>query len=81
MNWTKFKDPISHMCLVGTVVACWSLIQEVARWQVRVLLMSYIFEKHLGQTALGFIKMELILSEFSKFTIYDISPLFYPMSY
>ena len=30
MNWTKFKDPVSHMCLAGTVVACWSLTQEVA---------------------------------------------------
>ena len=29
MNWAQFKDPISHMCLAGTVVACWSLTQEV----------------------------------------------------
>ena len=40
MNWAQFKDPISHMCLAGAVVACWSLTQEVAEWQVRVLLMS-----------------------------------------
>ena len=38
--WAKFKDPISHMCLASAVVACWSLTQEVAGWQVRVLLMS-----------------------------------------
>ena len=37
MNWAQFKDPISHVCLAGTVVACWSLTQG---WQVRVLVMS-----------------------------------------
>ena len=30
MNWARFKDPVSHMCLSGTVVAFWSLTQEVA---------------------------------------------------
>ena len=30
MNWAQFKDPVSYMCLAGTVVASWSLIQEVA---------------------------------------------------
>ena len=30
MNWAQFKDPVSHMCLVGTVVVSWSLTQEVA---------------------------------------------------
>ena len=30
MNWAKFKDPVCHMCLAGTVVASWSLTQEVA---------------------------------------------------
>ena len=29
MNWCQFKDPISHMCLVGAVVASWSLTQEL----------------------------------------------------
>ena len=23
MNWTQFKDPVSHMCLAGTVVEFW----------------------------------------------------------
>ena len=63
MNWAQFKDLVSHMCLAGTVVACWSLTQEVAGWQVRVLLMSYIFitefaefsEKHLGKTPLVYV--------------------------
>ena len=30
MNWAQFKDPVSHMCLVGAVVASWSLTREVA---------------------------------------------------
>ena len=29
MNWAQFKDPVSHMCLAGTVVASWSLTQKV----------------------------------------------------
>ena len=39
MNWAQFKDPVSHMCLAGTVAASWSLTQEVAGWQVRALSM------------------------------------------
>ena len=31
MNWTQFTDPVSHMCLAGTVVASWSLTQEMVR--------------------------------------------------
>ena len=34
MNWVQFKVPVCHMCLVGVVVACWSLTQEVAGRQV-----------------------------------------------
>ena len=30
MNWAQFKDPVSHMCLAGAVIASWSLTQEVA---------------------------------------------------
>ena len=30
MNWTQFKDPATHTCLGGAVVASWSLTQEVA---------------------------------------------------
>ena len=29
MNWAQLKDPVSHICLAGTVVASWSLTQEV----------------------------------------------------
>ena len=39
MNWAQFKDPVSHMCLAAAAVACWSLAQEVAGWQVWVLLL------------------------------------------
>ena len=38
MNWDQFKDSVSYMCLAGTVVASWSLTQEVAGWQVQALL-------------------------------------------
>ena len=30
MNWGQFKDYFTQMCLAGTVVASWSLTQEVA---------------------------------------------------
>ena len=30
MNYAQFKDPVSHICLAGTVVASRSLTQEVA---------------------------------------------------
>ena len=30
MNWAQFKDPVSQMCLAGTVGASWSLTQEMA---------------------------------------------------
>ena len=30
MNCSQLKDPVSHMCLAGTVIAYWSLTQEVA---------------------------------------------------
>ena len=29
MNQSQFKDPVSHMCLAGTVVESWSLTQEI----------------------------------------------------
>ena len=31
MNWAQFKDPVSHMCLTGAVVASWSLTEEVSK--------------------------------------------------
>ena len=29
MDWAQFKDPLSHMHLASTVVASWSLTQEM----------------------------------------------------
>ena len=40
MNWTQFKDPVSHICLADTVAASWSLIQDVAGWQIFLSLNS-----------------------------------------
>ena len=39
MNWAQFTDPAIHICLAGTVVASWSLTQELTSWQVRALLL------------------------------------------
>ena len=41
MNWSQFKDPVSNICLVGTVVASWSLTQGVTGWQVWALLLQW----------------------------------------
>ena len=30
MNWDQFKDPVSHLCLAGAVIAFWSPTQEAA---------------------------------------------------
>ena len=30
MNWSQFKDPVSHMYLAGAVVVSWCITQEVA---------------------------------------------------
>ena len=30
MNWAEIKDPVSHVCIAGAVVASSSLTQEVA---------------------------------------------------
>ena len=43
MNLAQFKDPVSHMCRTGTVVASWSFTHEVAG-------LSPFNDKHLGKT-------------------------------
>ena len=60
MNWAPFKDPVSHMCFAGTVVASWSVTQEVAGWKDRadfycndkyfLSMISMNSVKHLGKT-------------------------------
>ena len=57
-NWVQFKVPVSHMCLAGSVVACWSPTQEVVGWQGfepfyrndKYLSLNSV--KHLGKTPL-----------------------------
>ena len=34
MNWAQLKDPVSHMCLAGAVIASRFLTQEVAGWNL-----------------------------------------------
>ena len=61
MDSVQFKALVSHMCLVGAVIASWSLTQEMAEWQVRALSVTIIFvpefsefsKKHLGKTPLS----------------------------
>ena len=59
MNWAQFKDPISHTCLAGAVVACWSLTQEVAGSSPFNIINFFVTEfaefseKHLGKTPLS----------------------------
>ena len=50
MNWAKFKDPVSHMCLAGAVVACWSLTQEL---QVRIILLCINFVSQFSENIQG----------------------------
>ena len=48
MNW----DPVSHICLAGSVVASWSLTQEVAgsnnlfKYNIFVTECLHIFSEH-----------------------------------
>ena len=37
MNWAQFKDLVSHVYLAGTVVASWSLTEEVTRSNMKTL--------------------------------------------
>ena len=41
MNWAEFKDPVSHVCLAGTVVACCFVIQEEAGSNTQILQNSF----------------------------------------
>ena len=56
MNWAQFNDPISH---TGTVVACWSLTQEVAGSSPFNIINFFVTEfaafseKHLGKTPMN----------------------------
>ena len=57
MNWSPFKDPVSHMCLAGAVAASRSVRQEVAGSNVLYCIFSLNslkLVKHLGKTQLLF---------------------------
>ena len=43
MNWAQFIDPVAHIGLAGTMVAPWSLTQEVAGWLSPFTIMTNIF--------------------------------------
>ena len=48
INWVQFKDPVSHMCLSGAVVASCSLTQEVWALLMTNIFCHWIHWKHLG---------------------------------
>ena len=48
MNRAQFKDPVSHMCLAGAVVAPWSLIQEVPG-SIPFTVMTNIFDTEFSE--------------------------------
>ena len=58
MNWAQFKDPVSHMCLAGAVVACWFITQETGGsntpFYKNIVYRFYrFFTINLGKTRLG----------------------------
>ena len=63
MNWGQFKDPVSHisLCLAGSVVASWSLVQRDGNFEPFYCYDRYFCQwiqwKHLGKTQLGFVYM------------------------
>ena len=60
MNWAQFKDPVSHMCLAGTLVSYWTLTHEVAGSSpftvITNILVTEFSEKHLGKTPIVFFR-------------------------
>ena len=71
MNWAQFKDPVSHMCLAGTVVASWSFTQSWLGGRFELFncndkyfchWIQWILWKHLGKTQLwGLVNYKLNL--------------------
>ena len=62
MNWGHFKDPVSHMCLAGAVVASWSLTQEVAG-SSPFTVMTNIFSSNSPKSVKKLEKTQLVLDE------------------
>ena len=64
LNCGQFKDPVSHLCLAGDVVASWSLTQEMAAlnpFTVMTNIFSHWIQriqwKHLKKTQLVFFSL------------------------
>ena len=49
MNWSQFKDALSHMCLAGAVIASWPLTQELTDSNPFTV-MTNIFVTELSET-------------------------------
>ena len=52
MNWGQFKDPVSHMCLAGAVVASWSLMQEMAGSSLFTVIGFFVLNPKLSDLAI-----------------------------
>ena len=64
MNWGQFKDLVSHMCLAGAVLACWSLTQEVAVLSPFTVMRNIFvtgFREHLEKTQIRISKYSSII--------------------
>ena len=48
VNWDQFEYPVSHICLIGAIVASWSLTQEVAG-SSHFTIMAHIFVAELSE--------------------------------
>ena len=57
MNWAQFKDPVSHLCLDGTVVVCWLVAQVV------VGLNTHSLEKYFSSSTDSVDSTEFILGK------------------
>ena len=53
MNWSQFKDPVSHMCFAGVVVAFWSLTQDVAGSNPFKIVINIYRPQYMGRAWLG----------------------------
>ena len=76
MDWTQFKDPVSHVCLASAVVASWSFTQEVAGSSpFTVMTNIFVTVKHLAKTPVDCFLVRKTVSRYqlrSNFT-YDLN--------
>ena len=76
MNWAQFKDPMSHMCLAGTMVAFWSFTQEVIGSKPfnDNYFCHWIHWKSFRKNS-NVLYNNLGISKFSSISFFDISPM------